>query len=183
MDCNWEKQLDGLKILLSWTLVLAPMIVAGRMLHQLDVAAKKRKAPVKVWLVDFFTLLFLVQLPLAFVVKNLGINVRGRAAVAVGLCLVAMLVWWGTVKTISGAGITKVFWRSAISLFAFPMAYLGSFALSINGVHLVNQRAHDPNYNTVWAIEIGLVILLALSFFLVIQGIHVAQESAENVAR
>ena len=54
MDCNWEKQLDGLKILLSWTLVLAPMIVAGRMLHQLDVAAKKRKAPVKSLACRFF---------------------------------------------------------------------------------------------------------------------------------
>lgn len=59
-----------LMALLMLGVILIPIFFAGFILRLLDKAAKTRKRPVKIYVVDFFSLLFLMQIPLAITMQQ-----------------------------------------------------------------------------------------------------------------
>lgn len=169
--------MDFIKFICTAVLVLAPLWMAGRMLHLLDNAAKERKSPMRLWLVDFFSLLFLIQLPLAMFMPYLNIPTAGRAGVAVFFSLTVLTVWWCTIKTVSGAGIVSGFWRSVISLFVIPMAYIGSLVLTVTGGNIFFLKKTDDWYSTAWVLEVLLMVALICSVILTRLAIREAKLS------
>jgi hypothetical protein len=107
--------------------LISPFAFAIYILRSLDLAAKKRRAEYKFFVVDLFSLLFLVQLPLAIIGPTLS---EPGAMIGAGVLSVAMiLVWWTTVNTVSRAGIETTKWRTLISLIVIPSTYIGTFAI------------------------------------------------------
>ncbi len=151
-------------------LLLSPLFVAGYMLGQIDKAARRQRAPVKIWLVDLFSLVFLIQIPLALISRwQTEMEIGPLIAIVLLFCGIMTLVWWTTIKTVSRAGITSVFWRSAISLFVIPMAFVGSFAIMIITLGLADGQAG------LWFIDSVLVLMMACSILIVKRAIFVAR--------
>ncbi len=151
-------------------LLLSPLFVAGYMLGQIDKAAKRQQAPVKIWLVDLFSLVFLIQIPLALISRwQTEMEIGPLIAIVLLFSGIMTLVWWTTIKTVSQAGITSVFWRSAISLFVIPMAFVGSFAIMIVTLGLADGQA------VLWFIDSVLVLMMAGSILIVKRAIFVSK--------
>ncbi len=121
--------LQILMALLILGVILVPIFFAGFILRLLDKAAKARQRPVRYYLVDFFSLVFLIQIPFALILQMPNRDNFAAALVAGFFGLMMALVWWTTIKTVSRAGIVRVADRSWISLLVIPMMYVGSFAI------------------------------------------------------
>ncbi len=156
-------------------LVVAPLAGAATTLRQIDRAAKIHRRPVKILLVDFFSLIFMVQIPWAILIQlNPGRDQLAPAYV-VGLVFSSamILVWWTTIASVSKAGITNVSARAQISLLVIPMTYVGSFAMTAMGFSLLDTSPENPVYGLV-AIEIVLALLMIISFIVTVRAIRKA---------
>jgi len=153
------------------------------MLKQIDDAAKRHEAPVKIWLVDLFSLIFLIQLPLTYVSQwQTEVEISVVILMVVLFSAIMTLVWWTTIKTVSRAGITMVLWRSAISLVVIPMAYVGSFAIMAVAISLLNGG--KPIFGqrmSPWIVESVLVALMAGSMLIVKRAVFVADETQKPI--
>lgn len=120
--------------------VIGPFVYAIYILRKLDTAAKLRKStlgktPFRFMIVDFFSLILLVQLPFNFLSFEVG---DGGMIVAAffAFCAVA-LVWLTTIKTVSQAGIVTFGWRALVSMILIPTMYVGSFYFGIASINLL----------------------------------------------
>ncbi len=140
--------------------IFLPVIFAGWVLHTIDKASKLRKRPVKIYLVDFFSLVFLVQLPMAIVFQTPNRDEGGAIFAAGVFCVLMALVWWTTIKSVSRAGISSVSERACISLIVIPMTFVGSFATMAVGLTIFNRWGNEPILGLfiVEAILIGLLL-------------------------
>ena len=123
--------------------IVFAMAIAVCILRPIDKAARNRREKFKFVLVDLFSLLFLIQLPLAILGHNFEDESYSYAVVAGALMLTMLLVWWTTVRVVSQAGIQTTSWRALISLIVIPATYIGSFALIAN-VGILVQRENLP---------------------------------------
>ena len=160
--------------------IVLPFVFSGFILHAIDTAAKRRQQPVKIWLVDLFSLMFLVQLPLAILFQFEYEDQRPIFIAAALLTAGMLLIWWATIKTVSRAGIIHVSDRAWISLLVIPMTYLGSFAIVVVGGNIVTsvpRSSSDLNLPVLVGIELVLIGLLVFSLFVTRR---VVRQSAEK---
>lgn len=159
-------------------LSISPFVVAGYMLRQIDQAAKRHEAPVRIWLVDLFSLMFLIQLPLTLISWQTADEIGVVILAVVLFSGVMTLIWWATVKTVSRAGVTMVLWRSAISLVVIPMAYVGSFAIMFTTIALLSDD-HDMLVSSrfnLWILESVLIALMMGSILIVKRAVYIADK-------
>ncbi len=107
---------------------------AGWVLGPLDRAAKNRWYPVQFSLADFLCLFILVDLSLggihSCVPKGDGV-MGGAIAVDAVVVVLAALVWWTGVRTLSRAGIHGTWRRGFVLVVVIPVGYAGSFIIGL----------------------------------------------------
>jgi hypothetical protein len=99
-------------------------------LGPLDQAAKNRWHPVQFSLADFLCLFILVDLPMGGIhcfVPQGDREMGGVIAADVLVALLAALVWWTGVRTLSRAGIHGTWRRGFVLAVVIPAGYAGSF--------------------------------------------------------
>ncbi len=116
-------------------IVLAVIVIwrsAVWVLGPLDQAARNRWYPVQFSLADFLCLFILVDLPMGGIhccVPN-GDGVTGGVIAADILVVVlAALVWWTGVRTLSRAGIHGTWQRGFVLAVVLPVGYAGSIII------------------------------------------------------
>ncbi len=136
--------------------IAAPLCFAVHILRHFDYAAKRRRAEVQIFIVDFFSLIFMVQIPL--VVLRSQIDQRDFIVFCVTFVLVMILIWWTTVKTVAQAGIQTMGWRALISIIVIPSTYVGAFGIpSCVAVFTAANETTAP-----WAFGIGISLVFAM---------------------
>ncbi len=126
--------METLLIVAGLVVLFGPFIYAGFVLTKLDAAAKLRKGSQvgqrwRFMIVDFFSLMLLVQMPFRLLVFELD---RQTLVWLVTVCLGAVVaIWFTTIKTVSQAGIVSFRWRALVSMVLIPTMYLGSFYFGI----------------------------------------------------
>ena len=121
-----EEFITLISVLGGLVLLLCPLAYAIYILGRLDIAAKKRKlsgveTKFSFMIVDFFSLILLVQLPFNFVSLRHG---DGVSIFIIGISLFAvLLVWYTTIRTVSQAGISSFGWRALVSMIVIPVSY------------------------------------------------------------
>lgn len=148
--------------LLILGVVLIPVYFAGFILRLLDRAAKAQRQTVKIYVVDFFSLLFLMQIPFAILMQQSNNDRLMAIAVSGVFSLLMALVWWTTIRTVSKAGIVRVADRCWISLLVIPMMYVGSFAIIFIGLNIFSRDLSGFRIDLA-VIEVVLVALMLLS--------------------
>lgn len=137
---------DFLQALGMLFLILCPFggaIMTGVwILRPIDKSAKRFRRPTRFTILDFFGLVFLVQLPMAL---TLGLVPRREPAIFWAFLIVgwavSTAVWATAVKTFSNAGIEDVWDRAILVFYVLPMAYFGTFAVVIIAMVLVAMPA------------------------------------------
>jgi len=92
-------------------------------LKKLDSAAKKRqksvgKTRIRFMILDFFSLILLIQVPFNFVdFEYFGLTAFFLLVISLSALL---LVWFTTIKTVSHAGIVTFGWRALTSMILIP---------------------------------------------------------------
>ncbi len=106
-------------------------------LRPMDLAAKAKTAPVQFTILDFFSLTAYFAVPLAVVGNISRTGPGGQAAVnilLIGGTVIAVLIWWGSVRTAAKAGIhhtAKRFLMVGIIVpITYPMSLMGGFAIA-----------------------------------------------------
>lgn len=167
-------------ISLSLIAVTVPLIFSARILWMIDSAARRQRQPVKVYLVDFFSLLFLVQLPYAIFFQFYRNDTEDWLMVSFAatiFAVVMLMVWWTTIRTVSRAGISSTAARSWISLLVIPMTYVGSFAIVGFGFTLTGRIAEQrESFIPLLAFVLVLIALLVFAFFVTRRIIKQTQE-------
>jgi hypothetical protein len=123
-------------LFLAGLVAAAALLTAiGRyVLGPLDRAARHWMRPTQFTMIDFLSLIFLFQLPMA-ALRPLG-GERGDAQELIWLlyffCWVVTAAMWGlSVRTLSRAGIENTWHRGVFLAFVLPAAYFGSIALVV----------------------------------------------------
>jgi hypothetical protein len=115
----------------------------------LDRAAKNRRYPVQFSLADFFCLFVLVQLPLG-TLRLIANDSQGISPLDLFAALSAVAIWWHCVRTLSRAGIHKLWHRCFALTIAMPFAVYGSFALIILPVTGMVMRIRNDSFIGWW---------------------------------
>ena len=98
-------------------------------LGPLDRAAKNRQYPIQFGLADLLCLFVLVQLPAGIAHWMLREYLHeGVVVLDVVLGVIATLVWWVSLRTLSRAGIHVVWQRCVVLTLVLPGAYVSSIA-------------------------------------------------------
>lgn len=143
------------------TVFFVPIATGIWILRPLDLAAKFKRKPTRFTILDFFGLVFLVQIPMALVHATLS---RDDETLLYWVFMVlgwiaSVAVWAMAVKTFSNAGIEAVWTRAALVFFVLPMAYMGTFAVVVIAFLMAGfARSSSP---------LVLAALVALEMFLV----------------
>ena len=127
----------GLEILVLLAVpgVVACLLIGAWILWPLDAVATRQRHRVQFTVIDFFGLVFLLQLPMALI--NLGTpssmeyNMDGRLLLYILGWIATALVWWRSVVVFSRAGVTQTKDRALTVFLVLPMAYLGTFAIPV----------------------------------------------------
>ena len=158
-----------------------PLIFAALILRVIDIAARQRREPVRLYIVDFFSLIFFIQLPMAIALQTENREQGSAVAVAGIFSALMALVWWTTVKTVSRAGISDSKTRAWISLLVIPMAYVGSFSIIATGIGIGNSQDKQMTA-TLIAIEILLIGLMVLSWIVTRRAVRQAELKVDSSA-
>lgn len=165
--------LSFILLMLAGLAFVVPIAVSVWMLRKLDRAAKVRrtafrdadleKPPTRIYIVDFFSLIFLIQIPFA-VTMNID---RTHPFNGLGLVIIFALagllaVWWTTIRTVSEAGISSMRWRAIISMIVMPSAYIGCYFLPVGAINLLNSKFSSYLLFMTILAAIGLVVSPAL---------------------
>ncbi|MDH3717356.1 MAG: hypothetical protein OES79_04480 [Planctomycetota bacterium] len=108
-------------------MLLAIIRIAKWILGPFDQAAKSLKRPTRFQIVDFFCLIFELQLVFAFFAMVDSWSNPARA-VAGFVCLTVVAMWYKGVSVLSHAGIEHPWHRAAFNWFVLPVAYFGTLA-------------------------------------------------------
>lgn len=141
-------------------LVFGPFIYAIVILRKLDTAAKQRKSSTgetqfRLMIIDFFSLIMLIQLPLNIVTLDLD-SVVTKILIVISL-IATLLVWFTTIKTVSQAGIETFGWRALVSMILIPTMYIGSFYFSVGTLRLIFGNASPSSVAWLVACAIGMI--------------------------
>jgi len=127
--------------------LLAPIgslwLLGQLILGPLDQAARRRRGPTQFTMLDFLCLIFLIQLPMGLLQatfvrgSELG-GAAGRVLYVVG-AVIGGLMWWVSVRQLSGAGVTLTAHRGGFLALVLPVAFFGSIAMIVLAVLLVNE--------------------------------------------
>ena len=154
----------GIAFFFGVVLIFGPFAYAIFILKKLDAAAKQRKqsggnTQFRFMIVDFFSLILLVQLPFNFVSLELG-DVTSIVLIVISLIAV-LLVWFTTIKTVSQAGISTFGWRALVSMILIPTMYIGSFYFGIASLNMIWGDMTSPRA-IVWLVAsfVGMVLSL-----------------------
>jgi hypothetical protein len=145
-------------------------------LGPLDQAAKRRRGPTQFTMLDFLCLVFLIQLPMGLLQATLvrGTELEGTPGAvlyAVG-AVIGGLMWWLSVKQLSGAGVTRTRQRGIFLAVVLPVAFFGSIAAIILstaviaecadwGGEIINSRPRALRL----AVMLAVLGALAIAFF------------------
>lgn len=153
-------------ILFFLALVLGIFLTAASILAPLDKAARNRRAKIRFTMVDFFGLMFLIQLPMALTramtTTHDGTTEQGTQMTLYVLGWFASAVVWGkSVAVFSQAGITDVKERAWLVFFVLPVAFMGIFATIPVGVGIAvrySERQFDGLFFGLCVVETLLVV-------------------------
>ena len=138
----------ALALLFCGLIAAASLLVAiGRyILGPLDRAARHRRRPTQFTMVDFLSLMFLFQLPMAAL--RGWTNLREEPTVWVFYVfgwLATAAMWASSVRTLSRAGVENTWHRGVFLAFVLPAAYFGSIVFTASlftaAIFLFSERA------------------------------------------
>ena len=89
---------------------IASPFVAAWVLRPMDKAARWKRAPVQFTMLDFLSLTAYFSIPLGLSSRIRGDSSEARGGfivLSIGGCLIAFLIWWGSVRTAARAGINN----------------------------------------------------------------------------
>ncbi len=152
MDHVWE-WLSPYAHLLALVLGLAPFFAAAWVLFPLDRLARWKRVRYQFMVVDYFSLVLLIQLPLAakhaiYAPDPPSWSAGSYWGFDVILCLVSGLIWWTGVRTFGQAGIRDTRTRAILGLVVLPVAFFGA----LTGLALLSM--------TGWRVRRGLLVPL-----------------------
>ena len=134
----------------------------------LDRAARHRMRPTQFTMVDFLSLMFLFQLPMAAV--RSWASVRDVPSVFVFYVfgwLATSAMWALSVRTLSRAGIEKTWHRGIFLALVLPAAYFGSIVftaiVAFGSISLFVEDGPSRNAPAVFAVAGGLLLAFFLS--------------------
>jgi hypothetical protein len=122
-------------------------------LRPMDQAAKAKTAPVQFTILDFFSLTAYFAVPLALVAgiaRNEPGAQRAMLITAIGGCLVAWLIWWGSVRTAAKAGIRHVWKRLLMIGLVVPLTYAVTLVGGAYVCWLIGDRAAHDKPTSLW---------------------------------
>lgn len=158
-----------LLFLLGLSAAIASLVGIGRyVLGPLDQAARKHMRPTQFTMVDFLSLMFLFQLPMAALHANFDVRREPQVWVFDIFGWIACTLMWGfSVGTLSRAGIEKTWQRGVFLAFVLPVTYFGSIVfistLFVAAIGLVVERRAPLRAALLVA---GILGGLALGFYL-----------------
>ncbi len=157
--------------------------VTGRwMLGPLDDAARNRRYPVQFTLMDFLTLVFLLQIPLGLVHSTMPYTQSWAIALLdVFGWTACSLIWWGSVRTLSRAGIHRPGQRILLAAVCIPVAYFGTFAVPLLVIALSIAWYAPQPYRSSGHI-VSLVALLVLDICVLFLAGRYMRRSARRLA-
>ena len=175
-------------LLLGCSLLAAAALLTaiGRwIVGPLDRAARHRMRPTQFTMIDFLSLMFLFQLPMAAVRGWASVREERSVFVFYAFGWLATSAMWGmSVRTLSRAGIENI-WRRAIFLaLVLPAAYFGSIAftviLALGSISLF--LVESPWHNAapmMFAAACGLILAFFLSARFVRKMVRASEEPDE----
>lgn len=158
-----------LLFLLGLGVALAALIGIGRyILGPLDQAARKYMRPTQFTMVDFLSLMFLFQLPMAALHARFDVQHEPQVWIFdIFGWIACTLMWSFSVGTLSRAGIEKTWQRGVFLAFVLPVTYFGSivfiFTLFVATIGLVVERRAPLGAAM---LVVGILGGLALAFYL-----------------
>ncbi len=158
-----------LLFLLGLIVAIAALVAIGRsILGPLDRAARNRMRPTQFTMVDFLSLMFLFQLPMAALHAFFDVREEPRVWVFDVFGWIACSLMWGaSVSTLSRAGIEKTWQRGVFLAFVLPITYFGAILFTMtlfaSGIGLFVERRVPPR---VAALVAGIIVGLAIAFYL-----------------
>jgi hypothetical protein len=173
----------SLLFLLGLGAVVGGLVAIGRyILGPLDRAARHRMRPTQFTMVDFLSLMFLFQLPMAALHAFFDVRDDPQVWVFDVFGWVACSLMWGlSVSTLSRAGIEKTWQRGVFLAFILPVAYFGSIVFVVvifgSGIWLYHERSIS---SAPWPIVVAIVGGLAIAFHL--SALFVRKMAAESEA-
>ena len=176
-----EEFITLISVLGGLVLLLCPLAYAIYILGRLDIAAKKRKLSgvenkFSFMIVDFFSLILLVQLPFNFVSLRHG---DGVSIFIIGISLFAvLLVWYTTIRTVSQAGISSFGWRALVSMIVIPTMYVGSFYFGVGSINMLWGDASAEAVAWLAVISVGMF----LSFWIVKGALKATEAAVDQVS-
>ena len=127
-------------------------------------------------IVDFFSLILLVQLPFNFVSLRHG---DGVSIFIIGISLFAvLLVWYTTIRTVSQAGISSFGWRALVSMIVIPTMYVGSFYFGVGSINMLWGDASAEAVAWLAVISVGMF----LSFWIVKGALKATEAAVDQVS-
>lgn len=173
----------ALLFLLGLAAAAGALIVIGRyILGPLDRVARHRMRPTQFTMVDFLSLMFLFQLPMAALHAFFDVREDPQVWVFDIFGWVACSLMWGfSVSTLSRAGIEKTWQRGVFLAFVLPIAYFGAIVfvvtLLVSGIWLYEERSIS---SAPWPMVVSIVGGLAIAFHL--SALFVRKMAAESEA-
>lgn len=172
-------------IILGWLgLALLPLFIAVKTLRLLDRAAKERNREFKFMIVDLFSLIFLIQIPLTLASGSDIGDAQGRVIwpAAVVFIAVMVLLWQVTIRTIGRSGISTWGQRLLISIVVIPATYIGSYMgpFAVLSVAFQDERvAERPGF--AW-LAAACIVSIAISYLIVrkILSLKIMPPSSES---
>jgi hypothetical protein len=169
-------------------ILLTAITILGRwILGPLDRAARRRKGPTQFTVVDFLCLLFLVQLPLGL--AQLTVLGRGsaepRAATILFIagCVVGGMMWLGSIKQLSAAGVTKTSHRCVFLAVVLPVTFLGAIATMICCIALIASLSSPAARPSAFFVPLFIMAGLLVAFWAAAQATRWIVEQSEVDAR
>ena len=156
--------LEIIAAILSPVLIFGPFVFAIFILKQLDNAARQRKSlfgksKFRLMIVDFLSLILLVQMPFNLLRMDLGLGDRMMVFLISAALVALTLVWFTTIKTVSQAGIETFGWRALISMILIPTMYIGSFFCGFPAVGLLwGERVPTAGIVCLVASVVGMLL-------------------------
>ena len=147
-----------------WFAIL-PFSISIGVLLPIDRAARRIQAPIRFTMLDFLGLVFMVQLPMGLIHSNLSLQ---HSSLVWGLdifgWIATTLVWCTAISTFARAGIGDVNQRGVLVFVALPMAYMGTFAISLLPLAVYHYWSNDAGrWVLLVLLEIALIVAAGYS--------------------
>ena len=163
--------MEALSSLLPF-LFLSTGAIAVWVLRPIHRAARSRRAPAQLALIDFLCLIFLAQLPMAVIGWFGGtFNPRGTWVLYVFGWVACGLLWWVAVRLLSRAGVRQARRRAVFQVFVLPATVFGVIVVPVLTVVLLGLAARGlTDREDAWRLAVAAAVDLALFGGLIVAG-------------